>query len=185
VVYLALIRLAGERAKLCLNVGKNLNRCHVDSRDVRYRFVPESRPVNRVRGSQRFTNLRTSKSTLPMSDTFPPVDPATKNTGRKRGRPSTYTVEIAEAIWERLLYGESLRQICRDEMMPGRTTVFQWLTKHPDFASMYADARWDGIEWLLDETIEIAKTEPDLARARVMINTRYSLIGRMQPRKYW
>ena len=119
-----------------------------------------------------------------MSDTLPPEDPATKKTGRKRGRPSTCSAEIAEAIWERLIYGESLRHICLDETMPGRRTVFQWLKKHPEFASMYADARWDGVDYLLDETIEIAKTEPDLARARLMINTRYSLIGRMSPRKY-
>ena len=130
------------------------------------------------------TNLRTNEGTIPLSDSLPPEDPATKKPGRKRGRPSTYSVEIADAIWERLLYGESLRQICRDETMPGRTTVFQWLKKHPDFARMYADARWAGIDWLLDDTITIADTEPDLARARLMINTRYSLIGRMSPRKY-
>jgi hypothetical protein len=69
--------------------------------------------------------------------------------------------------------------------MPGRRTVFQWLETHPEFARMYAEARSAQIEWLLDETIEIAETEPDLARARLMINTRYSLIERMQPRKYW
>jgi hypothetical protein len=119
-----------------------------------------------------------------MCDTLPLKDPATKKPGRKRGRPSTYSVEIAEAIWERLIYGESLRQICLDKTMPGRRTVFQWLKKHPDFASMYADARWDGIEWLLDETIEIAKEEPDLARARLKIDTLFSRIGRMSPRKY-
>ena len=120
-----------------------------------------------------------------MSDTLPPEDPATKKTHRKRGRPSTYGVEIAEAIWERLIHGESLSQICSDETMPGRRTVFQWLKKCPEFARMYAEARWAGVDWLLDETMEIAYTEPDLARARLMINTLFSLIGRMQPRKYW
>jgi hypothetical protein len=119
-----------------------------------------------------------------MSDTLPPEDPATKKTGKKRGRPSTYTVEIAETIWERLIYGESLRQICLDETMPGRRTVFQWLKKHPEFASMYAEARWDGVDYLLDETVEIAYSEPDLARARLMIDACYLRIGRMSPRKY-
>jgi hypothetical protein len=119
-----------------------------------------------------------------VSDTLPANGLVTKKTGRKRGRPSTYSVEVMEVICERLVYGESLRQICLDETMPGRRTVFQWLEKHPEFASMYAEARWAQVDWLLDETIEIAESEPDLARARLMINTRYSLIGRMSPRKY-
>jgi hypothetical protein len=132
----------------------------------------------------RLTNLRTSESTLPMSDTLPPESPATNKTARKRGRPSTYSIEIAEAIWERLIYGESLRQICLDKTMPGRRTVFQWLEKYPEFARKYAQARRAQTDRLFEEAIDIADTEPDVARARLMINTRYSLAGRMQPRKY-
>ena len=108
----------------------------------------------------------------------------TKKTDRKRGRPSTYSEEIAELIWERLIEGQSLRQICCDKTMPGRRTVFQWLAKYPEFARMYAKARCAQIEWLLDETIDIAKTEPDLARARLMINARFARIGKLQARKY-
>jgi hypothetical protein len=64
-----------------------------------------------------------------MSDTLPAEHPVTKKAGRKRGRPSTYSFERAEFICERLAYGESLRQICSDESMPSRRTVFQWLAK--------------------------------------------------------
>jgi hypothetical protein len=49
---------------------------------------------------------------------------------------------------------------------------------------MYAEARRAQVQWLLDETIDIADTEPDLARTRLMINTRYLQIGRMCPRMY-
>ena len=122
---------------------------------------------------------------MPMSDTLPADDPVTKKTGRKRGRPSTYSVEIVDVIFERLIEGETLRQICSDKTMPGRRTVFQWLEKHPEFARMYAIARWSQIDWLLDETVDIAETEPDLARARLMINARFGMVGRLWPRKYW
>jgi hypothetical protein len=71
---------------------------------------------------------------MPMNDTLSAEDQTTTKNAKKRGRPSTYSVEIAEAIWERLIYVESLRQICLDETMPGRRTVFQWLEKYPEFA---------------------------------------------------
>jgi hypothetical protein len=41
----------------------------------------------------------------------------------KRGRPSDYSAEIAEAICDRLVNGESLRAVCADPAMPARATV--------------------------------------------------------------
>jgi hypothetical protein len=122
---------------------------------------------------------------MPMSDTLPAEDPTLTKTAKKRGRPSTYSVEIADVIFERMIEGETLTEICSDKAMPGRRTVFQWLEKHPEFARKYAIARWSQIDWLLEETVEIAETEPDLARARLMIDTRFGMVGRLWPRKYW
>lgn len=119
-----------------------------------------------------------------MNDTISAEVPTKTKTAKKRGRPSTYSFETAEVICERLAYGESLRQICSDETMPGRRTVFQWLAKYPDFARLYAEARDDQIDGLAGDATEIAYTEPDLARARLMINTCFLRIGRMRPRKY-
>ena len=42
------------------------------------------------------------KAILPMNDTLPAEVPVTKKTGRKRGRPSTYSAEIVDVIFERL-----------------------------------------------------------------------------------
>ena len=96
----------------------------------------------------------------------------------------TISAERAEIICERLAYGESLRQICSDETMPSRRAVFQWLAKYPEFARLYAEARDDQIDGLAGDATEIAYTEPDLARARLMVNTCFLRIGRMRPRKY-
>jgi hypothetical protein len=89
---------------------------------------------------------------MPMSDTLSANDPVTKKTGRKRGRPSTYSVEVMEVICEHLVYGESLRQICCDKTMPGRRTVFEWLEKHPEFTKFYTAAREAQIDHILGET---------------------------------
>ena len=60
--------------------------------------------------------------------------------------------------------------------------MFQWLAKYPEFARLYAEARDDQIDGLAGDATEIACTEPDLARARLMINTCFLRIGRMRPK---
>lgn len=47
----------------------------------------------------------------------------TATNGRKRGRPSKFTQEIADEICRRLAMGESLRSICRDEGFPTEAAV--------------------------------------------------------------
>lgn len=39
-------------------------------------------------------------------------------------RPSTYTPELADLICERLANGESLLQVCRDDGMPSKATIY-------------------------------------------------------------
>lgn len=72
------------------------------------------------------------------------------------GRPSTYTQETVDEICGRLIVGESLRSICRDEKMPGLRTVFGWLELHEEFRSKYAHARELQAELQVDEMAEIA-----------------------------
>jgi hypothetical protein len=47
--------------------------------------------------------------------------------GRLGGRPSIRTREIENTICCRIASGESIREICRDQEMSARDTVFQWL----------------------------------------------------------
>lgn len=81
------------------------------------------------------------------------------------GRPSTYTPEVADAICERLAEGESLRAICRDDAMPAMSSVFKWLTLHPEFAEQYTHAREEQAETLADEIVEIADEQATMVRA--------------------
>lgn len=78
-------------------------------------------------------------------------------TGKPRGRPSTYTKAVGDAICKRLAQGESLRSICRDADMPDRTTVQDWVLKDSPagFALQYTQARDLGLDEIADECQEI------------------------------
>ena len=117
------------------------------------------------------------------------------------GRPSTYTVAIADAICERLADGESLRSICADEDMPCRSAVFRWLSERPEFADQYARAREEQAETLADEIVAISdETEVTVkhdgeevrlaldatavARGRLRIDARKWVASKLKPKKY-
>lgn len=76
------------------------------------------------------------------------------------GRPSKFTTKLADEICERLANGETLLAICRDEHMPSRPTVHQWILKPPagaeEFPFTYARAREIGVNVLVDQTLEIS-----------------------------
>ena len=73
------------------------------------------------------------------------------------GRPSDFTAEMANTICERIADGESLRQICTGEDMPGRSTVRQWLAKYPEFARQYAHARDQQADVMAERIIDAAR----------------------------
>lgn len=116
------------------------------------------------------------------------------------GRPSEYSVEVATAICDRLSVGESLRSICDDEAMPGRSTVFRWLANIREFQDQYARAREAQADYWAEQIIEISddgqndtytdgegneRTNQDvIARSRLRVDTRKWLMARMAPKKY-
>lgn len=101
------------------------------------------------------------------------------------GRPSTYTEEIAAVILDRLASGESLLSICRDDGMPSEMTVRRWVADDREgFSSKYAHARDIGLDHQADRIIEIADTEEDPAKARVMIDARKWHLSKMAPKRY-
>lgn len=82
------------------------------------------------------------------------------------GRPSTFSEEKADEICERLINGESLRAICKDDHMPSAVTVFKWLDKHEGFANRYARAKEEQAEMFADEIAAIADETPELEPIR-------------------
>ncbi len=120
-----------------------------------------------------------------------------------KGRPSTYTPEIAAAICERLADGESLRAICRDSGMPDERTVRRWAVDDVQgFSPRYARARDIGLDAMADELLEIADTpregvriekseagykeirEDMLGHRKLQIDTRKWYLSKLAPKKY-
>lgn len=104
---------------------------------------------------------------------------------RKRGRPVTYTQEVADEICRRLAEGETLRSICRDLDVP-ISTVLGWVRDDREgFAAQYARARDIGYEVMADELIEIAdRGSEDWQRDRLRVDTRKWVLARALPKKY-
>lgn len=100
------------------------------------------------------------------------------------GAPSTYTVEIANIICDRMAKGEALRDICGDADMPGYSTVTVWKRENEQFQAMYARAREERAEWLADELVYIADTETDSAKARNRIDARKWAAAKLNPKRY-
>ena len=110
------------------------------------------------------------------------------------GRPSIYSQELAEIICNRLIYGEGLRAICRDDDMPHVSTVIDWINKKPEFSAQYAKARELQAELMLDDILEIADDSSKdivdngmgkvvdhdcIQRARLRVDTRKWAMGKM------
>ena len=126
------------------------------------------------------------------------------------GRPSTYSLEVTDLICERLVLGESMRSICRDESMPSLSSVFKWLREHPEFSQQYARAKEEQADTLADEIVEIADEECTMiqsskhptaakddeselevvfnptavARNRLRVDARKWVASKLKPKKY-
>ncbi len=76
----------------------------------------------------------------------------------ERGRPSKFSEDVADEILSRLAEGECLTDICKDEHMPTRGTVWYWTQspEHANFSNAYTLARAAQLEALADEIICIA-----------------------------
>jgi hypothetical protein len=107
-----------------------------------------------------------------------------------RGRPTTYTHEIAAEICHRISLGESLAAICRDPEMPCEKSIYNWLERHADFVQSYVRARELRAERYADEIVDIAdsvKGERESAvvhAARLQIDARKWVAAKLLPRQY-
>lgn len=109
------------------------------------------------------------------------------------GRASEYTTEIGDIICERISEGQSLRKICDEDDMPNKATVFRWLAANKEFSDQYARARETQADTLFDEVLAIADqydsaadaVNPDhINRARLRIDARKWMAGKLKPKKY-
>lgn len=121
------------------------------------------------------------------------------------GRPTDYSEEVAAEICARIAEGQSLRTVCRDEEMPGTSTVFRWLGKHEAFRDQYVRAREAAADAMSEDIMDIADDgtndwmethdkEGDavgwkingehIQRSRLRVDTRKWLMSKFAPKKY-
>lgn len=100
------------------------------------------------------------------------------------GRPSSYTKEIGDLICHRMAEGESLRQICKDDEMPHRTTVIDWKNGNASFADQYARARQDQADSYADLGLEAATMAPDPIKGRLAWDAYRWIAGKLKPGTY-
>lgn len=119
------------------------------------------------------------------------------------GRPTKYNAEIAAEITSRMSEGETLKAICEDDRMPHASSIYLWLSKHPEFSELYTRAQSDRANRLADEILEIADDGRNdwmerngednvgwiangeaLQRSRLRVDTRKWLASKMLPKQY-
>ncbi len=110
---------------------------------------------------------------------------------------------LIKEICERLATGEPLAVICRDDHMPQRRVVYDWLEEDKEVNARFACARAVGFDAIAEECLEIANTpqegeevttKPDgsqevkrgdmLGHRKLQIETRLKLLAKWDPKRY-
>ena len=121
----------------------------------------------------------------------------------KAGRPTTYNKTTTREVCRRIVEGESIISITKDEDMPTISTIYLWLATHKEFSELYIKAKEDQADTLTEQMLDIAdnasndwmKTnDPDnpgyrqngeaINRARLRVETRKWLASKLKAKKY-
>ncbi len=122
------------------------------------------------------------------------------------GRPTDYSEDKAQKILELLMSGVSLNQICKQDDMPSRTTLYNWLAdaRYSEFLNKYRHAREIQAEHYFDEMMDIADNSLNdwveretkngqvitvldhehVQRSKLRIDTRKFVCAKLNPKKY-
>lgn len=102
------------------------------------------------------------------------------------GRPTGYTIGMAEYLCHRLSCGETMKRICSEDGMPSQSMVYRWLNTYPKFREKYQIAREIQADTLADETLDIARegSVEDVAKNRLRLDAVRWFTKILNPSKY-
>lgn len=103
---------------------------------------------------------------------------------KKMGRPTIYSEALVSEICGLISSGKSITEICDQDGMPARLTLYRWMREYPDFGNAYVRAREERADLLADEVLSIADTEPDPNKARVRVDARKWAAAKLNPKNY-
>jgi hypothetical protein len=105
----------------------------------------------------------------------------------RRGKPSSYTRAVGEAICARLRKGETMMSINADPAMPSAKVVYGWMRKEAEFRDMAIEARRWWLGWLAfhaENVADQATAGAPLARIKRKVARIEARIGRLTPKHY-
>jgi hypothetical protein len=106
----------------------------------------------------------------------------------RRGRGSSYTREVGEAICARLRRGETMMAVNADPAMPSAKVVYGWMRREPEFREMVMEARGWWLGWLefhRDNVADLAVAgRGSLAQVKRRVARIEARIGRLTPKHY-
>ncbi len=120
----------------------------------------------------------------------------------KKGRPSTYSAELAKEICDTISSSsKGTKTLCKENPhWPSQATLFTWLKNNEEFSEQYARSKQAQIEFLVDEILEIADDSSKdcmvneqgvsvfsntvVTRAKLQIDTRKWLACKLLPKVY-
>lgn len=109
-------------------------------------------------------------------------------TGKRIGRPSTYSQDLADEVCERIACGESLKSIAREASKPDERQFYRWLRDNETFRQQYALAREAQGDADADSVSDIGQRalsgEIDPNAARVAIDALKWSAGKRKPKVY-
>lgn len=102
------------------------------------------------------------------------------------GRPTDYTPELGEQILELHANGVSIKDICDTNLWAPLypSTVMRWAENRPDFALALGRARKMCADALAEQTLAMLEKERDPQRARVAIQARQWLAGKLDSARF-
>jgi len=113
--------------------------------------------------------------------------------------PYKWTEDIEAEIFDRIAKGQAVRNICKDDWLPSWPTVNKRLREDPAFLARYASAREDQADAIFEECLAIADSQEGdvitvdgvdqtnhdvIARAKLRIDTRKWMAGKLRPKVY-
>jgi hypothetical protein len=121
------------------------------------------------------------------------------------GRPTRYHPAMVQEICDRIIAGETVRQICMLPHMPHESNLYIWLSRYGYFRDHYARAKQLQMDRMAEEIIDIADdgrndweerensrtgatyialNSEAMLRSKLRIETRWKLMQQLRPKKY-
>jgi hypothetical protein len=114
-------------------------------------------------------------------------------------KPFPWTAAIEEEILSRIAKGQALRTVCADDWLPGVDTFYKRVQSDAGFSERYARAKERLADAIFEECLAIADSQEGdmievdgeervnhdaIARAKLRIDTRKWMAGKLRPKVY-